>query len=280
MALPGSHFDPLQRPPWMIFIDGENLAIRGREVAAQAGLPLLEGAHYQPDTFLWFPAFSPTALLHRLSAQPLPRVVRSHYYTSLVGDDDALRRVRRALRDLDFEPSVFKRFRGREQSKGVDITIARDMLVHGIDHVYDSCLLVAGDGDYIPLVEELKRRARRVHVAFFETSGLNEDLRIEADRFYPLEAVFLGAWDDFAFPHLRTLSINRIGVELRGRRVREDEEPTELFQVRFRRDEHTVSCTPPPDLASDSDPAAFLELLRDGLQKRDDAAAEHLAAAL
>jgi uncharacterized LabA/DUF88 family protein len=59
---------------------------------------------------------------------------------------------------------------------------------------------VAGDGDYVPLVDEIKRRGKNIHVAFFEGEGLglNPELRLRADGFRPLEQPFEISWRSWA----------------------------------------------------------------------------------
>jgi len=48
---------------WMLFVDGENLTIRGQKLcAAQPGLDLIEGANYKRDCFLWFPGAEASAV--------------------------------------------------------------------------------------------------------------------------------------------------------------------------------------------------------------------------
>jgi uncharacterized LabA/DUF88 family protein len=53
---------------------------------------------------------------------------------------------------------------------------------------YDLAVLVTGDGDYLPVVEEVKRLGKRVTLAFFEhaQAGLNPELPRAADEFYQL----------------------------------------------------------------------------------------------
>ena len=43
------------------------------------------------------------------------------------------------------------------RAKGVDIALTKDLLSHAFLDNYDAVVLVAGDGDYVPVVEELKR---------------------------------------------------------------------------------------------------------------------------
>ena len=40
---------------WMMFVDGEGLAMRGRELLRSRKMDPKVGAHFEPDTFLWLP---------------------------------------------------------------------------------------------------------------------------------------------------------------------------------------------------------------------------------
>ena len=53
---------------------------------------------------------------------------------------------------------------------------------------YDVAVLIAGDRDYVPLVEEIKRAGKGVVVSFFEgpESGLDAHLRLASDSFLSL----------------------------------------------------------------------------------------------
>jgi hypothetical protein len=39
----------------MMYVDGENLALRAKEYASKVGLKLVNGPYYLPDVFVWFP---------------------------------------------------------------------------------------------------------------------------------------------------------------------------------------------------------------------------------
>jgi len=93
--------------------------------------------------------------------------------------------ARNSLFEFGFTPIVIQKPKG-QRTKGVDISLTKDMLLQAFLGNYDIAVLVAGDGDFIPLVEEVKRLGRRVVVAFFEESGLNPGLRVAGDEFYPL----------------------------------------------------------------------------------------------
>src|SRR4051812_22386937 len=97
---------------------------------------------------------------------------RSYYFTSAQGDADLMDDVGAKLWNLGFTPHVFKRS-GTRHSKGVDIALTNEMLSHAFRDNYDSAALVSGDGDYVPLVEEVKRIGKRVHVWFFDDKCLS-----------------------------------------------------------------------------------------------------------
>ena len=44
---------------WVMFVDGENLAIRARHIAEGRGLTLKEGALHMRDVFVWVPRPAP-----------------------------------------------------------------------------------------------------------------------------------------------------------------------------------------------------------------------------
>ena len=182
----------------MLFVDGENLAIRAAAVAKEAKLSLTEGSYYWKDVFVWLPGLTATHVLaqpkkgNRLEAY----AARAHYYTSLIGSDDKLLEARRRLRLLGFQPNVFKRAANQKKSKGVDVTLTKDLLVNAFQNNYDVAVLMAGDGDYVPVIEEVKRMGKAVYVVFFTgtESGLNEEVRLCCDKFFTLTSTFAKCW--------------------------------------------------------------------------------------
>ena len=184
-------------PPgrWMIFVDGENLTIRAQEFAkGEGGQFFTEGPHFKQDTFFWFPGFQATANLMETVIPAQAHATRAYYYTALVGDDARQAEVTTALREIGFSPRVFKKLKQTQKAKGVDIMLTIDVLGHGFRDHYDSVLLVAGDGDYVPLLEEVKRLGKNAYVAFLRGNGLNESLRIAADRFFDITNMVREAW--------------------------------------------------------------------------------------
>ncbi len=122
---------------------------------------------WMPDTppRQYFGGGSPDAGHQRWAARP-------HCYTSAVGDQPKITPIRSLLRQLDFDPHVFKKEARHSRSKAVDITLTRDMLSGAFLGSYDAAVLIAGDGDYLPIIEEVKRLGKRVSAAFFSGEGL------------------------------------------------------------------------------------------------------------
>ena len=171
----------------MTFIDGENLTFRAQQLAKEKGFKLQEGRSYKKDCFIWIPMY--TAM-----DWPESSAIRAYYYTSLIGDPDAIREIEEALWKLNFSHQVFKKTRQEEKAKGVDIALTKDMLVHAFLNNYTHAFLFAGDGDYVPLVEEVKRLGKRITVCFFAGKGLSSELRLKSDKFLDITNHFVKQW--------------------------------------------------------------------------------------
>lgn len=70
--------------------------------------------------------------------------------------------------------------------KGVDIRLCVDVLTHVYRRNTDAILLMSGDGDYEPLVEEVLRSGVQVYLSAF-SSGFNPRLRNIVDAYYELD---------------------------------------------------------------------------------------------
>ena len=138
---------------------------------------LLESTPVQ--TWAYDPTKHPNAVLGRVT-----------YYDAIPEGDDGTdlkeywRRIE-LLDDVHLGFGALKGLKRQVRQKGVDALIAVDMLVGAFSGLFDIAVLVAGDADFIPVVEELKRRGVMVAVAASPDS-LSEDLRRAADRFIEL----------------------------------------------------------------------------------------------
>ena len=178
---------------WMVFVDGENFIRRGQELAGKYSIELNDGKYYCRDTFLWIPSADGHTRLNIGHLFYSEKPVRSFYYASLAGDDYKIEDIRQRLWNLKFQPEVFKKAKDKP-SKGVDITLTKDMLVNAFDGNYNVAVLVSGDGDYVPVVEEVKRRGKVVDLWFFDNEGLSPKLKSACDSFFDLTQVFAANW--------------------------------------------------------------------------------------
>ena len=109
--------------------------------------------------------------------------VRKYWFSSYQGNDQDHDQLAKDLRYNGFEPVLFKKREGRE--KGVDIALAKEMLVNSFNQNFDLGLLIAGDEDYVGLVTEAKRYGPVIEGAFF-AHGLSDKLRLALDQFYDI----------------------------------------------------------------------------------------------
>jgi uncharacterized LabA/DUF88 family protein len=194
---------------WMLFVDGENFTKRGQEVLKDAKVSPLAGTHWQKDVYLWVPFHTATDPFMGHQAWSMRRIdepysppppsahaaTRSYYYTSMPYENaGAVTHTRLALRELGFEPRMFPRRQGK--SKAVDLSLATDVLTLAGENRYEVAVIFAGDGDYVPVVEAVKRLGRHVVVGFFGGvgAGLNDELRIAADDFVDLTGPIIRNW--------------------------------------------------------------------------------------
>jgi uncharacterized LabA/DUF88 family protein len=158
----------------MVFVDGENLAIRYGNMLREETKTRPSHVSYEPNIFVWSTGLNNICVYGA--------VFRKYYYTSVQGDDAFIARVEDSLKTAGIEqPKVFKKTKGRA-SKRVDISLATDMLTNAAQNNYEVAVLVAGDEDYVPLVEGVKQQGCRVHLWFLK-DGLSPALRRIADHY-------------------------------------------------------------------------------------------------
>ena len=186
-----------------MFVDGENLVSRASAFFGQRGQEIVESKRYRRSCFVWpyDSAYKPPGFHPGLWE---PNCFRAHYYASVSGDEGTVVQVREQLRNLGFEPHVFKKVRG-SKGKGVDIALTKDMISHAFRGNYEGVALVSGDGDYLPLIEEVKRLGKIVHLYAFE-SGLSPELRLAADGYSDVAEKFSKDLAEFVRPKPITTS--------------------------------------------------------------------------
>lgn len=167
----------------MAFIDGTNvLTEMGKRIGASYS------AFNPDDDVMQLATMSVDVLFQRLRLEAGLTdlvVLRKYWFGSHHGSEETFNHLRALLRKRDYEPVIFRKIKdGRE--KGVDIGVAKEMLINAFHHNYEFALLVAGDEDYTGLVQDVKRYGAFVIGAFFP-NGRAPELELTCDKFTLLD---------------------------------------------------------------------------------------------
>jgi uncharacterized LabA/DUF88 family protein len=97
-------------------------------------------------------------------------------------------------RNVEFHYDLFPIELGKEMHiKGVDTSIVLDIYSKALLRSIDIVVLIAGDGDFVPVVKRVQEELRLpVIIAFFDGYGMNKDLKGESCYFIPLELEKIG----------------------------------------------------------------------------------------
>lgn len=149
-------------------VDGENLVFRYQEMLRHGRVPYEDNVHVT-DAFVWNP---------RLLGAPITfDVIRVTYYTSVTGGTERAPAVKDAIQAQMYScgdertrswhrlnAAVFSKSAQSKKTKLVDMRICIDALANTMNANMDVLYLVSGDGDFVPLVEEVMRHGVRVRV--------------------------------------------------------------------------------------------------------------------
>jgi uncharacterized LabA/DUF88 family protein len=183
-------------PKTYVFVDGENLVMR-YQAMLDAGYTPKKGVVHVPDVFVWHPGITTWCLMD---------IQRCTYYTSATGDAPRLKQLRSQIASTRFEynydhgenvpdasgqlvPRIFHKESKSRKTRNVDINIVIDMMRAAHQSSTELLLLLSGDGDYLPLVEECMRLGKPTWACSF-SSGLHESLPCSVDLYETLDDVF------------------------------------------------------------------------------------------
>jgi uncharacterized LabA/DUF88 family protein len=168
------------------FVDGAYLRTRSQ----LAGKPWVDPRALAESVVLSDKVHSWCADTHTIRNMALGRVI---YYDARTDDDTTadprLLDYWRKIELLDDVELGFGSIRGGTtrkppRQKGVDTLIAVDMLVGAFTGLFDVAVLIAGDADFVPVVNEVRRRGVMVAVGAASDGSLSDDLLRAADRCY------------------------------------------------------------------------------------------------
>ncbi|MBU2828738.1 NYN domain-containing protein [Acidithiobacillus ferriphilus] len=182
-------------PKTFVFADGENLVMRYQAMVEAGHKPKNDVIHI-PDVFVWHPGITTWSCMD---------IQRATYYTSAVGDQPKIKLLRSQIAATTFDftheygdvpeatgqlvPRIFHKQAKSRKTRNVDINIIIDMMRAAHLNSAEVLLLLSGDGDYLPLVEECMRLGKPAWVCSF-SSGLNGDLPTSVDLYVSLDEIF------------------------------------------------------------------------------------------
>jgi uncharacterized LabA/DUF88 family protein len=167
----------------LLYVDNSNVWIEGMHVAAVASgmVPDLWTAQENNvcDTN-WKLDFGK---LFQFAGGDRAQVKRAVLFGSRPPPNDS---VWDAARRNGFEPVVYDR-NVRNKEKKIDTDVVATMMEDSyerLDRDADEMTLVAGDADYVPMIEKLRARGIRVHVVFWDHAS--REIRAAASQFTSL----------------------------------------------------------------------------------------------
>lgn len=130
---------------WMVFVDGENLAIRFQAKAqaefGKSAVTSMTSDNFIEDVFVWPPVLAamPGTLAQLMYKEFVirPEPIAINYYTSAPGDRDRVKEIEDKLWQQKLRPIVFSKPSRDRKTKGVDITLTRDLLAQAFLDTYD-----------------------------------------------------------------------------------------------------------------------------------------------
>lgn len=182
-----------------VFVDGENLVMRYQAMVAAGATPKKDVVHV-PDVFVWHPEVTTWSCMD---------IARVTYYTSTTGDQKRVSELKSQIADITFNynydpnddvqpgmaqlvPKIFHKSSKSQKTRNVDINITIDVMRAAHLANADLLYILSGDGDYLPLIEEVGRHGKEVWLSAF-SSGLNEQLRSSVDLFHGLDNFFFAS---------------------------------------------------------------------------------------
>jgi len=176
-----------------MFVDGENIVFRYQEMLLSEIVPNSDIIHYK-DIFLWHP---------NLTKQTWHNLIRVNYYTSMVASEENICEMKEKISNIRYDfaikgkeggsaqicPYIFKKAKSSQKSRNVDIQICIDIMRSVCCNQADLIIIVSGDGDYLPLIQEIMRHGKQVYV-YALSSGLFPSLKYTPDDFMCIDNIF------------------------------------------------------------------------------------------
>lgn len=76
----------------------------------------------------------------------------------------------------------------KDEQKEVDVAMACQMVVHALKDNYDVAIVLSGDRDFIPAIQEVQAAGKKVEVAAF-SKHMAKEMRRTSDRYTELDSI-------------------------------------------------------------------------------------------
>lgn len=172
-----------------VYVDNSNVWIEGRRVSAvRSGLAA--SAVDAMDRGVLDQSWSyDFGRLYEAVCPDTAQIGRSSLFGSRPPPNDSLWEK---ARQQGFEVHTFDRNYSNKE-KEVDVAIATQIVADSFEHMRldrgDRCVLVSGDRDYVPALQNLSGRGLPTTVVFWDHATAR-DLREAADDYHPLDPLF------------------------------------------------------------------------------------------
>lgn len=187
---------------WMVFVDGENLTARAESVCSERDENPNEEYFYRDGVYFWgntngnyIESYSRVRSTVGNSAAGLTfNPIRAKFYATCGSGNGVDERVARELKSKGFTPEVFPVSSSEDQTfDRLDVQLATDLVGNAYRDNYTAAVLVGGDGDYVPAVQEAQRQGKVIFLAAFDhpKGGISEELRLQCDYFIDLCSTLL-----------------------------------------------------------------------------------------
>lgn len=179
----------------VILVDGENLVLRFQQMYKTGNYAISQQTKYIPDVLLWNDQWFSMWEIDNF---------RVNYYQSVIGSHELITEVERKIskcynyqhgnyyKGCNLTPCIFKKDSRTFKSRLVDINITVEAMRMAYSDQVDVVCFISGDGDFIEVYNDLKRRGKQVCVAAL-SSGLNPRVPISVDRFIDLDSVLFSS---------------------------------------------------------------------------------------
>jgi uncharacterized LabA/DUF88 family protein len=99
------------------------------------------------------------------------RILVAAYVFDSCAEDDPKRKFLSRLQRIGFRADIRNTYKSQTEQKEVDVALATRLLSCAFRDQYDTAVVISGDRDFIPAIEEVQLLGKKVEVASFRGSS-------------------------------------------------------------------------------------------------------------